>query len=299
MPAATPFAPVVQCDEIASTSCTEADDAPLVRESQTKARGVWKIAVVATVTGLIAAAGTTWWSQTEAAGDHATGLAADWAMYGSIGCTNWAKIEIGRSQVANEAECATKCETTAGCTMYNWQQNACEPGWPVARGCLLFKETCETERNTCWKLNYKLKDAEITVTQALTMEFKGTNTAAEMATEAALAERNIKPVTVKAERQRTRRLVGEGRNLQIMTWVVTWTFKTTSEAEGNNAYDFAVSMLKSEEVVAKFTADALKAAKEFAYQPPGGYAMTITNVGEPVKESGGTTETPSLSSTTA
>jgi len=249
---------------------------------------------VATVTGLIAAAGT-WWSQSETlgngVGEEAAGLATEWAAYGTIGCTNWASIEISRSQVKDQAECATKCDTTAGCTMYNWQQDACEPGWPVANGCLLFKESCTTERNDCWSLNYKLTAAEITVTQALTMETSATKAEAEAATEAALAQRGIKPVTTTATTQR--RLIGEGRNLAATKiWVVTWKFVTTSEAAGNNAYDFAVSMLTSKEVAGKFSLDAKRAL-------PTGSTYFITDVGEPVKESGGTTETPSIGSTTA
>jgi len=177
--------------------------------------------------------------------------------------------------------------------MYNWQQDACEPGWPVANGCLLFKESCNTERNDCWELNYKLTAAEITVTQALTMEASASKTKAEVeaAVEAALAERNIKPVTTEATTQR--RLIGEDRNLaDKKTWVVTWKFVTTSEAAGNNAYDFAVSMLTSKEVAGKFSLDAKRAL-------PTGSTFIVTIVGEPVKESGGTTETPSIGSTTA
>jgi len=287
MPAASsPFTPVAQCDEIPSTSCTE-DEALHVREPPARPRGVWKVAVVATVTGLIAAAGT-WWSQSETlgndVGEEAAGLATEWAAYGTIGCSNWASIEISRSQVKDQAECATKCDTTAGCTMYNWQQDACEPGWPVANGCLLFKESCNTERNDCWELNYKLTAAEITVTQDMGVTTPASKTEAEVeaAVAAALAAAHIKPVTVEATK--TRRLVGEGRNLaDVSLWIVIWKFVTTSEAEGNNAYDYAVSLWSSKEIEGKFMVAASKSL---------GAALVILGVSEPVKESGGTTETP-------
>jgi len=292
MPAATPpFAPVAQSDEIPSTSCTEGEEAALVRESQAGTRGVWKVAVVAAVTGLIAAAGT-WWSKSgnmDAVGDEVTGLATGGAMYGTIGCSNWASIEISRSQVADQNECATKCINTAECTMYNWQQNACEPGWPVANGCLLFKGSCSTERNVCWQLNYKLEETETVVTQTVTMETSATKEEAEKAVKEAVEAQGFAPVEATATAQR--RLVGEGRNLQqINIWSVTWTFRTFNDAKGSEAYTWAVSVTTSKAAEVAFVAG-------IKTNLPAGSSLKVIDIGEPVKEKGGTTETPESKTT--
>jgi hypothetical protein len=173
--------------------------------------------------------------------------------------------------------------------MYNWQQNACEAGWPVANGCLLFKESCSTERNVCWQLNYKLEETETVVTQTVTMETSATKEEAEKAVKDAVEAEGFKPVTATATAQR--RLVGEGRNLQqVNFWSVMWTYRTFDDTLGSQAYTFAVSTTDNKAAEAKFTL-AIKNAM------PAGSSLKIIEFGEPVKEKGGTTETPESKTT--
>jgi len=163
----------------------------------------------------------------------------------------------------------------------------------VANGCLLFKESCNTERNNCWQLNYKLEETETVVTQAVTMETSATKEEAEAAVKEAVesqppAGAGFAPVEATAKKQR--RLVGEGRNLQAMTvWVVTWTFRTFNDALGNQAYEWAEKTATDKAFEAKFVANIKKAALPAA--------VHVTDIGEPVKEKGGTTETPEAKTT--
>jgi len=131
-----------------------------VRESPAKSRGIWKVAAAAAGVGLIATAGT-WWARSgsdavESLGAEDTGLAAPYyATWDAIGCSNYASIEIYRTTGVSKMACEDLCTANAACTSYNYQADACQPGYEVPGACILFGGTCDSERNGCWSLTYK------------------------------------------------------------------------------------------------------------------------------------------------
>jgi len=158
----------------------------------------------------------------------------------------------------------------------------------VANGCLLFKESCNTERNNCWQLVYKLEETETVVTQTVKMETSATKEEAAAAVQKAVEAKTGPVVTATAKAGR--RLVGEGRNLQAMNvWDVTWIFKTFNEAAGKSAYEWAEKTASDKGAEALFIASIKKEAFPAV--------VHVTDISEPVKESGGTTMTPDVQTT--
>jgi len=148
-------------DDVPSTSCSE--EIREVREPSVRARSAWKVGAVAAAVALIVVAGSwwtpsktaaSWWTPSNAASDQTTSLATYYA-YPAIGCSNWASIFISKAVTTDKAACATLCDSTPECAAFDWQATPCEPGWFVSNGCMLFKDGCSAERNTCWEMNYQ------------------------------------------------------------------------------------------------------------------------------------------------
>jgi len=242
-----PFAAVAVCEEVPSTSCTEADVPSL--EPSVKSRSLWKVAVVAITVALIAGAGTSW-TRNVTEGEEVTALAGTYSYhtYGTIGCSNWATIQFSSTTVADKAACETLCASDASCTSYNWQPAACELGWEGVgpNTCIIFHGDCTTERNDCWDLVYKFA-AATTVAQTLNLEANpgtarrlqdASSKAADVgaAVEAALAAEtpSIAPVAIETSE------VEQGAIIKV---TVTWTYTCLTFEMQQAVVDFASSLL--------------------------------------------------------
>jgi len=138
------------------------EEAPLVVEAPSRSRLAWKIAAAAAGAALVAVAGVSWKSG-PAAGLSLTGLADEppvfppkFSVYRTMGCKNWESISHFNATVTDEVACRTLCDGDTKCVSYNYQETACQKGWAVAGGCMLFNGTCDNEGNGCWALGYKL-----------------------------------------------------------------------------------------------------------------------------------------------
>jgi len=50
---------------------------------------------------------------------------------------------------------AMPCTEDSDCTTVSFQETACEPGWPVPNGCVLFKGECTPHLSKCWSMHFK------------------------------------------------------------------------------------------------------------------------------------------------
>jgi len=127
-----------------------------------RARAAWKVAGLAAAAVLVVVAGESFrrGGALSVSGAAFTGLEAPdppkYVLYNNYGCKNWEDIQINRTVVPNEATCQHLCEESSECVAYNWQGRACQPGWKVKNACITFKGVCQTEKNTCWEMFYKL-----------------------------------------------------------------------------------------------------------------------------------------------
>jgi len=162
---------------------------------------------------------------------------------------------------------------------------ACEPGWQVNNGCLLFKgdpSECIPERNYCWRYHWKVIVKVVTVTQALTVQTSATAAQAEAAVAKALGDERIAPVTTTSTPGR--RLQQQDRRLQN-TWVVQWTYKGPADSTlADFMYSTAKTLSTDPTTSQRFT-NGCKAAL------PEGSTFSVIQFGEPqmTKESDTTT----------
>jgi len=289
-------------DEVPSTSCAEGEESELlrVRDSSAQSRGVWKIAVVAAAAGLIAVAGT-WWARDESLGKDGTGLATEYYRYDTIGCSNWESIEISRASGLTLAGCQELCDADATCVSINFQADPCEPGYYVAGGCILFKDTCMTQRNYCWELDYKVNTTGgnvtvVVVTQQVTTTWPANTpklTVEESAFEAFTALSGVPPNKVTATLS-TRRLGkadddteedwdlsefenedGELRKLQSQSWVTNATWLTTNTS---------VAAVVEEKTEKMASGDPVALATFNEKMPPEAEKVTADDVEPPTKK---------------
>lgn len=230
---------VTLCDEAPATSCSE--EVALIREPPAKAHSVWKVAVVATVTVLIAAAATSW-ARNKTLDDEVTGFVVDagFATYPSMGCSNWKSIEAKRTITSDKANCESLCKDDGLCTAYNFQEAACETGWLKNNGCLIFHGACEIEKSDCWSLNFNLAISTSTLTQDLGFQVDGPTRPLETAVASALSESGISPVTTA--------VLGEGKAITI-----SYVYMETGDIPVS-AYHVAFGLASNANAQAEFVA---------------------------------------------
>lgn len=236
----------VPTDELLS-SCAE-EDALHVREPSTKARSLRRVVAATAATALAVASAGTWWAARggPSTGDQVTGMEEEELSNSWVGCSNWKGIELDRKVVENEAACETWCTSEPQCVSYNWQSQACEHGWPVSNGCLLFKGTCDIETNTCWHLYPK---TVFEVEQTLTLTVKqpqapaGRKSAADirLIMHDALVAAGVNPVEVEHEGEDEEEK--EAPLIPVQSeWEFEWEHETTDPSEADRVTEYGTAL---------------------------------------------------------
>jgi len=139
---------------------------------------------------------------------------------------------------------------------------------------------------------HKLEEEATVVTQTVTVSTSANKADTEKAVKAAVEAEGFKPVEVTAVA--ARRLVGEDRrNIAMFKWAVTWVFTTFDKAVADKAYTFAEDVTKDGPKAKVFEATVKSEIKK---EDPAAVTDGF-EYSDPVKKSGGTTETPGVETT--